>query len=66
MILQFPHAKKGVFTWKPLCGISVFEFRMIHQFTHAKKGVFAWKPYVGLGFSRHNKWDSARGNPMWD
>ena len=49
-----------------LCGISVFEFRMIHQFTHAKKGVFTWKPYVGLGFSRHNKWDSARGNPMWD
>jgi hypothetical protein len=49
-----------------LCGISVFEFRMIHQFTHAKKGVFTWKPYVGLGFSRHKKWDSARGNPMWD
>ena len=49
-----------------LCGISVFEFRMIHQFTHAKKGVFTWKPYVGLGFSHHKKWDSARGNPMWD
>ena len=33
-----------------LCGLSVFDFRMIHQFPHGETGVFTWKTYVGLGF----------------
>ena len=62
----FSAPKSGIQPVETPCGISVFEFNMIHQIPHGETGVFTWKNYVGLGFSCPKKWDSVPGNPMWD